>query len=90
MRCPACTKQQNYVIETKTTPQNNHRAIRRRRSCVCGFRWTTYEVYRMQDLLGTKVALGTTLGRGLGNPALKTREGQMKMKLAKLAKQGRL
>ena len=46
MRCPACGKTEDKVLETRTT--NNGSAMRRRRVCLaCGYRFTSYE--RVED-----------------------------------------
>lgn len=46
MRCPSCGKDNDKVLETRTT--SNGYALRRRRECLdCGFRFTSYE--RIED-----------------------------------------
>ena len=40
--CPECSKTDNKAIDSRVG--RNLEYIRRRRECVCGFRWTTIEI----------------------------------------------
>ena len=44
MTCPECGSPDTYVIESRAS----NGTIRRRRECVCGHRFTTYEVNEKQ------------------------------------------
>ncbi|MFN7181145.1 MAG: transcriptional regulator NrdR [Planctomycetota bacterium] len=49
MRCPACGKRKDKVINTREVDEGN--TIKRRRICFsCGFRFTTYERYEKENL----------------------------------------
>jgi len=53
MRCPKCGKQEDKVIDSRSSKEGA--TIRRRRECLgCGFRFTTYEELEHQGLLMIK------------------------------------
>lgn len=41
--CPRCGESPTRVTDTRE--RTDGREVRRRRKCVCGYRWTTYEIY---------------------------------------------
>jgi transcriptional regulator NrdR family protein len=41
MICPDCKADNDHVIDTRDSDHGH--AVRRRRMCSCGHRWTTYE-----------------------------------------------
>jgi transcriptional repressor NrdR len=53
VRCPACSKIDDKVVDSRTTDDGS--AIRRRRECLaCGHRSTTFERYEEQPLMVAK------------------------------------
>jgi transcriptional repressor NrdR len=52
MRCPECGQDQDRVVDSR--PQPGGEAIRRRRACACGARFTTFERIERPPLLVRK------------------------------------
>ena len=49
MICPICKKGETSVVDSRPTEDGN--AIRRRRQCVCGERFTTFERVQFRELI---------------------------------------
>ncbi|MBI28314.1 MAG: Transcriptional repressor NrdR [Alphaproteobacteria bacterium MarineAlpha5_Bin11] len=52
MRCPYCSNEDTQVKDSRPTEDNT--AIRRRRFCECGARFTTFERIQLRDLIVLK------------------------------------
>ena len=44
VRCPKCSRNAVYTTDSRRTSVMGEDAVRRRRRCKCGYRWSTYEV----------------------------------------------
>ena len=51
MRCPYCNDEDTQVKDSRPTEDNS---VRRRRLCVCGARFTTFERVQLRDLMVKK------------------------------------
>lgn len=89
MRCPTCGKRQSYVIDSRVRIDT----IYRRRECVtCDSRFSTYEIPKSLlidalDKFVEKKVLKPWTGSS-GNPDMQTKEGRMKLRLARNVKGG--
>ncbi len=52
MICPICKKGETSVVDSRPTEDGN--AIRRRRLCICGERFTTFERIQFRELMVVK------------------------------------
>ena len=52
MICPICKKRETSVVDSRPTEDGT--AIRRRRLCVCGERFTTFERVQFRELMVVK------------------------------------
>ena len=52
MICPICKKGETSVVDSRPTEDGT--AIRRRRLCVCGERFTTFERIQIRELMVVK------------------------------------
>ena len=52
MICPICKKGETSVVDSRPTEDGN--AIRRRRQCICGERFTTFERIQIRELMVVK------------------------------------
>ena len=52
MICPICKKGETSVVDSRPTEHGN--AIRRRRLCICGERFTTFERIQFRELMVVK------------------------------------
>ena len=52
MRCPFCSNEDTQVKDSRPTEDNT--AIRRRRLCVCGARFTTFERVQFREIMVIK------------------------------------
>ena len=52
MICPICKKGETSVVDSRPTEDGN--AIRRRRQCMCGERFTTFERIQIRELMVVK------------------------------------
>ena len=52
MICPICKKGETSVVDSRPTEDGT--AIRRRRLCVCGGRFTTFETVQFRELMVIK------------------------------------
>ena len=52
MICPICKKGETSVVDSRPTEDGN--AIRRRRLCICGERFTTFERVQFRELMVVK------------------------------------
>jgi transcriptional regulator NrdR family protein len=44
VRCPKCSRNTVFTSDSRRTSVMGEDAVRRRRRCKCGYRWSTYEV----------------------------------------------
>ena len=52
MICPSCKKGETSVVDSRPTEDGT--AIRRRRLCICGHRFTTFERIQFRELMVVK------------------------------------
>ena len=52
MLCPFCREKDTSVVDSRPTEDGT--AIRRRRLCVCGYRFTTFERVQFRELMVVK------------------------------------
>ena len=52
MICSSCKKGETSVVDSRPTEDGT--AIRRRRLCVCGYRFTTFERVQFRELMVVK------------------------------------
>ena len=52
MICPICKKGETSVVDSRPTEDGT--AIRRRRLCICGERFTTFERIQFRELMVVK------------------------------------